>query len=222
MRGLVRGAKLDRSARLAYHRRRGVGPGDEAKMGDGGLEAVLSANRPALRRFLRARGGTDADPDDLLQDLWLKLQTVEPSGPIAEPLAYLYRIADNMMHDRRRTARRRERRETDWAGLSAATLPEASTAPSAERLVLARDELLRMEAALAALGDRTSTILRRFRLDGHGQKAIAAEFGISLSAVEKHLQRAYRALVAARAGEAIAESGTPRRLESGTVTDAAS
>jgi DNA-directed RNA polymerase specialized sigma24 family protein len=45
------------------------------------------------------------------------------------------------------------------------------------------------------LGDRTDLVFRRYRVEGRSQKEIAAELGISLSAVEKHLQKAYRALV---------------------------
>ena len=51
---------------------------------------------------------------------------------------------------------------------------------------------------IADLGERTDTIFRRFRVEGVGQKRIAEELGISINTVEKHLQRAYRALVGLR------------------------
>ena len=38
----------------------------------------------------------------------------------------------------------------------------------------------------------------RYRIDGIPQREIAGEIGISLSAVEKHLQRAYRTVVETR------------------------
>jgi RNA polymerase sigma-70 factor (ECF subfamily) len=41
-------------------------------------------------------------------------------------------------------------------------------------------------------------IFRRFRIEGEQQRAIAAELGISISAVEKHLARAYKDISAAR------------------------
>ena len=37
-------------------------------------------------------------------------------------------------------------------------------------------------------------VFRRYRLDGMGQAAIARDLGVSLSSVEKDLQKAYRAL----------------------------
>jgi len=196
---------------------------EQGEMGDGGLEAVLLANRDALLRFIRARGG-HGDAEDLFQELWLKLSGLSP-GPIADPLAYLYRAADNMMHDRRRANVRRERRETAWSDPAGELSAEASTEPSAERVMIARDELIRVDRALADLGERTESIFRRFRVDGVSQKTIAGEQAISLSAVEKHLQRAYRAIMALRSrdGAASPDAGrtTSRRPDSEVVEDAA-
>lgn len=179
------------------------------EMADAGLEAVFLGNRPALARFMRARDRT-SDVDDLLQELWLKLASAPPSGPIAEPIAYLYRMADNLIHDRRRANARRERRDAAWSE-AATTVPDVSDEPSAERVLLARERLRRIEQALFALGERSAAIFRRFRVDGVSQKLIAAEQGISLSAVEKHLQRGYRAVMAVQAGEADADAPVPRR-----------
>lgn len=168
--------------------------GEARTMRNSGLEAVFMESRATLLRFLRARGaGTDAE--DILQELWLKLSAMHAQGPIADPLAYLHRMADNLMHDRHRAARRRERREMTWHDMAATSQPDISDDPSPERVLVARDTLRRVEAALEQLSERSRAIFRRFRVDGIGQKIIAREEGISVSAVEKHLQRAYRALM---------------------------
>jgi len=155
-----------------------------------GLSAVLVANRGAILRFLRARGAGE-DAEDILQELWLKIDRLEAEGPIADPRAYLFRMADNLMHDRVRASMRRSNREQAWteAGFDPAGHDET---PSAERTLVARQRLRRVEMALATLGERTQIIFRRFRLEGITQSRIAQEEGISVSAVEKHLQRAYR------------------------------
>ncbi|MDB5663051.1 MAG: polymerase sigma factor [Sphingomonas bacterium] len=163
---------------------------------ESGLIGVLIANRARITRFLRARLGDDSEAEDALHDLWIKLQA-SPSGPVADPLAYVYRMAANAASDRRRSALRRGRRDSDWAGTG--QLDEASAKlVSAEQMLIVRDELARVERALAALPERTSRIFRAFRVEGVSQKAIAAEHGISISAVEKHLQRAYRTILAVR------------------------
>ena len=87
---------------------------ETVRMTDDGLEAIFMINRSSLLRFLSLRSG-GMDPDDLLQELWLKVRSFE-SGPIAEPRAYLFKMADNLVHDRRRADARRNRRDDDWSG----------------------------------------------------------------------------------------------------------
>jgi RNA polymerase sigma-70 factor (ECF subfamily) len=139
-------------------------------------------------RFLRARGAADC-AEDLLQEVWIKASITE-GQPIADPLAYLYRIANNLLLDRRRSDLRGARRDLNWAEVVAG---EAEV--GAERALIARGDLAQVEMTLRALGERTDHVFRRHRVEGASQKEIAKELGISLSAVEKHLQKAYRALI---------------------------
>lgn len=171
---------------------------EKARMTDDGLEAIFMASRPALLRFLKARGG-GADVEDLLQELWFKV-TATATGPIAEPSAYLYRMADNLLLDRRRGDMRRVRRDDQWTGLTRGAVLDILDAPSAEQALIARERLRIVDRAIDDLGERTATIFRSYRIDGRNQRDIAAATGISLSAVEKHLQKAYRALGDVRAG----------------------
>ncbi len=161
-------------------------------MTDSGLEAVFLNNRAALLRFLRARGAGDG-ADDLLQEIWIKAAT-GVTAPIADPVAYLYRAANNLMLDRRRAELRGARRDQHWHELGPGDGVVAD-APSGERVLIAREQLAAAEAELKALGERTDFVFRRYRIEGVSQRAIADELGISLSAVEKHLQKAYRTLL---------------------------
>ncbi len=99
-----------------------------------GIEAVFLANKDALLRFLRARGGGE-EAEDLLQEVWIKLSAM-PGAPVADPLAYLYRMANNLMLDRRRTEHRRLRRERDWSDAASASTILAQEAADGERLLL--------------------------------------------------------------------------------------
>lgn len=161
-----------------------------------GLSALFMANRAALLRFLRARGAGD-DAEDMIQDLWMKL-AAKDIGPVADPLPYLYRMANNLMLDRYRSSIRRERREQDWAGTAGGVMADpADDVPVDERMIL-REQLEQARATLRALGPRVELVFRRFRVEGVGQKQIAQELGVSLTTVEKDLQKAYRAMIALR------------------------
>ena len=155
-----------------------------------GLEAVFLAHRDALLRFLRARGAGD-DAEDLLQELWFRVAAA-PTGPIAEPVGYLMRAANNLMLDRHRGAVRTMRRDLDWAESAGSADHEA---PTAEREMIGREALGQAEKVLASLGSRVEAIFRRYRLDEVTIDQVAREFGVSRSTVEKDLQKAYRALL---------------------------
>ena len=158
-----------------------------------GLQAVLLDQRAALLRFLAARGAAD-EAEDVLHDLFVKLGR-SVTAPVADPRAYLYRMADNLLLDRRRSAGRRTIRERAWTAEQLDVVSALDERPDAEQTLIQREQLALVSHALSALPERTLIIFRRFRIDGAGQKEIAAELAISLSAVEKHLQRAYRVLV---------------------------
>jgi RNA polymerase sigma-70 factor (ECF subfamily) len=174
------------------------------------LKAVLLANRPALLRFLLARRVPPEAAEDLLQDLFLKVES-QPIGPVAEPRAYLYRMLDNLLLDSRRAAGRRAGREQAWMTAGRGGALDLDDRPSAERQLIDRERLDLVSAALAQLPERTLLIFSRFRIDGAPQKEIAAELGISVSAVEKHLQRAYRAVIEVQ-GRLDEDAPRPRRL----------
>lgn len=161
-----------------------------------GLEAAFLANRAALLRFLAARGAGDA-AEDLLQDVWLKVAGAK-TGPVGNPLAYLYSVANRLMIDRYRSQRQATQREHDWAEASSGADPEIADAPGADRIVMGREQLALVAQALAALGPRVDAVFRRHRIDGMPQREVAAEFGVSLSTVESDLRSAYRAIAGLR------------------------
>ncbi|MDB5712748.1 MAG: polymerase sigma factor [Sphingomonadales bacterium] len=175
-----------------------------------GLLAVFMSDRANLQRFLIARGASPAESEDVLQELYLKLGNTQ-TGPISEPRAYLYGMAHNLLNDWKRSAARQGGRESAWASSRMDGDGQTLAAPSIEDVLIQRERLKEVENALAALPERTSLILRQYRVDGVSQKTIAADLGITLSAVEKHLQRAYRAVIEVRQ-RLDADSGGQRRL----------
>lgn len=156
-----------------------------------GLQAIFAEMRPALTRRATAMGA-GADAEDVIQDVWLKLSVL--TGPVGNPQAYLYRMVYTAVLDRRRGERRAAARDTSWA--APANEPDDRPAdPEAERRVIAMQTLRAVEARLTDLGDPAAAIFRRHRIDGMTQREIAEAFGMGLSTVEKHLRRAYAAIL---------------------------
>ncbi|MBY8823271.1 sigma-70 family RNA polymerase sigma factor [Sphingomonas colocasiae] len=166
---------------------------EESKAGETGLTRLLRDMRSDLSRFMLARQCHPAEVEDLLQDLYVKLTTIG-TGPVTNPRAYLYQMANNLLHDHRRRRRRQQARDDHWTRNRIGPDLRKDAGPSPEDSAIARDELERVNEAIASMPVRTAQILKMYRLDGVSQKAIANTLDLSLSAVEKHLQRAYRKL----------------------------
>ena len=75
----------------------------------GGLKALILEQRPALLRLLVARLGSHAEAEDVLQDMWLRIDTMV-DRPIDQPVAFLFRVAANLATDRRIAMQRRTSR----------------------------------------------------------------------------------------------------------------
>src|SRR5262245_31694542 len=78
-----------------------------------GLAAAIERHRDELRRFLVARCGNAGEAEDRLQELWIKALR-QPAGPIGDPRAYLFRMANNLVLDASRARRRAMMRDRKW------------------------------------------------------------------------------------------------------------
>jgi RNA polymerase sigma-70 factor (ECF subfamily) len=162
-----------------------------------GLEALYRASRPELLRFLIARTGDLSEAEDILQELWIKLQ--QPSGgPIAHGRAYLYRMAQNIIVDRLRERHRRARRERVWhEELHERDAPGAEPADgskNAEDLLLEREEAALLATAVANLPEGARRVFELHKLQGLSHAEIAHQLSISRSGVEKHIAVAMKYL----------------------------
>jgi RNA polymerase sigma-70 factor (ECF subfamily) len=180
-----------------------------------GLAGALEEWRADIRRFLIARTGNEADADDVLSELWIKLKTIQP-GPVANPKGYLFRTANNLVLDRLREARRRERRESHWTAEQHedySPLSEvADPAPDAEQRLAANDEMQRLADAVAQLPAGARRVVRMHKLEGLSHAEVAERLGITKSAVEKHMAVAMTHLRRLLGAEV---TGLPRRPEGG-------
>ncbi|MEM7780704.1 MAG: RNA polymerase sigma factor [Pseudomonadota bacterium] len=159
------------------------------------LSDLLERDATRFQRFLLARTRDPALAEDLMQEARLKLINQAPAGDIANPVPYIFQMLANMVEDHRRSERSREARGRAWGDRGEGLEPNRAEHITPEITALDRDMLEQTMAALDELPEKTRVILLAYRVEGKPQKQIAAENDLSLSSVEKHLQRGYRALV---------------------------
>ena len=162
-----------------------------------GLLVAFDSQRAQLLRFLAARYGNAQEAEDLLQDLWIKTSS-QPSGPVSNPRAYLFRMANNLVLDRRRAEQRAMRRDHAWlsedGGGNAAPEDRPDLEPGADEELARKQEAGLLVRAIAELPPGAQRALRLHRLEGHSQGEVAEIMGIIRSGVEKHLAVAMRRL----------------------------
>ena len=147
--------------------------------------------RPLLTFFLR-RVKDRSLAEDLTQDVLLKVVRACERGQIGKADSYVFKVAINLLRDRRRQALRAGPAvflpiEEDIDGHLESQLVEAI---SPERVLLSEESLADVLRSLQELGELTRKIFILFRLENMKQKDIAALYGIGQSTVEKHVVKA--------------------------------
>jgi RNA polymerase sigma factor (sigma-70 family) len=164
-----------------------------------GLEAGRALARQAqslrgpLSVYFRRRVQDPAEVDDLVQDVFARIIARAADGPVVHLKGYVFQTAASVLADRAR------RRATRQATAHVPFEPDRHTSADLDpaRIAEGREDLRRAAAALLTLPERTRVVFVLHRLEGQGYRQIAAAFGISVSAVEKHMMRAIRHLSSA-------------------------
>lgn len=153
---------------------------------------------PLVAYFLR-RVHVRAEAEDLAQEVLVRLVAQDGGYAVSSTRSYIFAIAANLTRDRFRRQQASGDATpipNDWHGAYPAALVDDLTP---ERILLARERLRQIDLALAELNHVTRDIFIAFRLERRRQADIAAEMGISISAVEKHVARALVYLTSALA-----------------------
>jgi RNA polymerase sigma factor (sigma-70 family) len=129
------------------------------------------------------------DAEDLLHDAWVRM--TERAAAVDNAEAFLVRSAANGGWD----AYRRERREPPSSMLTETQVAGVrDDSPLQDEALIARHRLERLLAGIDQLSPRTREVFLMHRLDGRKHREIAAQLGISRSAVEKHVAKAVEVL----------------------------
>jgi RNA polymerase sigma-70 factor (ECF subfamily) len=144
---------------------------------------------PALRRYFLRRANA-ADADDLVQDVFLSLQSRGGGAEIDNVEGYLFRTAANVLGMRRRKGGWRWGSQEDLEHVDG-LVDELSP----ERILISRQALEQVVRALADMPLRTAQAFFLYRFGHLSQEAVARRMGVSVKAVEKFLRKALRHLL---------------------------
>ncbi|WP_395670730.1 RNA polymerase sigma factor [Phenylobacterium sp.] len=142
----------------------------------------------ALRRYFRRRAPA-GEVDDLVQEVFASLQARKSETVIVDMQRYLFVVARHVLV-------RRAERQSAWVDPSAEFTDDTADGVGAERILIGRQSLALLTEAIAGLPPRTRQVFILHRFEEMTYRSIASELGISISAVEKHIMIALRALIA--------------------------
>lgn len=123
----------------------------------------------------RTFGPGPPDPEDVAQSAFARYAALEDADEIANPRAFLYRTAHNIVMDHRRRAAVRSRLSADLALVE----PGAPADLDGERVLSGRERLAIVDAAVRAMESRRRKVLIMHAIHGLNYTEIARRMRIS-------------------------------------------
>jgi RNA polymerase sigma-70 factor (ECF subfamily) len=148
--------------------------------------------RNALARYFQRRVQDASEVDDLVQEVFLRIVRRGDAGELEKLEGYVFKTAASVLADR---ARRRKVRQADRH------IPfepdfHAGEAPGPERTLIGLETLETIGVALLELPERTRRVFILRRIEGLSASEIARRLGVSPTAVDKHMLKAVRHILA--------------------------
>ena len=156
------------------------------------LEAWSRQYRQPLLKFFERQGAVGHGPDDLVQEVFMRLANRPGLDGIEKADGYVFRTAWNVLNDARRKFKVRageahdefdEHQHSQLGGLTP------------EHVLMGKQALQGLFDALYELPERTRTVFVLYHFENFRQTDIAERLGIGLSTVELHMTKAKRHLL---------------------------
>lgn len=154
--------------------------------------SLFIEHRRSLVDYAAGILGSRAQAEDVVQEAYIRFSaasgkaSVEQGQAIVNPLAYLYAIVRNLAL----TWARRSAIETAVPPGSEEIASLASDQPSAETVLVGRQELRVLAAALAELPERTRLAFNMHRLEGRPLREVAERLDISITRAQQLVKAA--------------------------------
>ncbi|KQQ50746.1 sigma-70 family RNA polymerase sigma factor [Pseudomonas syringae] len=148
------------------------------------VEGLYQAHHSWLTTWLRRRLGCPDNAADLAQDTFVKVLMARDTPQLIEPRAFLTTIAKRVLSNHYR----RQDLERAWYQ-ALAELPE-SVAPSEEERAIIFETLVELDRLLDGLPLPVKRAFVLSQVDGLSHGEIAAQLGISIATVKRHLNKA--------------------------------
>ncbi|WP_454718677.1 RNA polymerase sigma factor [Caulobacter segnis] len=148
--------------------------------------------RNALARYFQRRLRDASEVDDLVQEVFLRIVRRGDAGELEKLEGYVFKTAASVLMDR---ARRRKVRQADRHVPFEPDIHAGET-PGPERTLIGLETLEAVGVALLELPERTRRVFVLRRVEGLSAPEIARRLGVSPGAVDKHMLKAVRHILA--------------------------
>lgn len=150
---------------------------------------ALSKFLPALRKYFQRRVARE-NVEDLIQDVCVSFQARKTDQPIENAEAYLFTIARHVLS---RHIRLEKLIDLDSTDFELAAIED--TAPLPDQQFQDKEFLDQVLKTIERMPPKTRQVFIMHRFESMTYREIARNFGISTSAVEKHIMSALRTLM---------------------------
>lgn len=150
------------------------------------LDELVRRVSPLLARYFNASRSGHADPEDLVQDCWMRIHRSRHTYRVSEPvMPWIYAIARHTRLDAYRKRRRLEARE-----VLVAVVPER--APQISRGATRDEDAL--GRLIAALPESQREVIVMLKVAGLSLEEVAKATSSTIGAVKQKAHRAYATL----------------------------